>query len=837
MWTTGLAVVLLAYIPGALTFRLPFAHRERRASLRAEERLFWYVVVSVVITSLGALILAAFGSYRFDRLLWINGALSAALALVGRGRLRLSPEAPAPGWTALIPATIVGVSLFVVFYVPPSEYVMGGRDPGVYLNEGIQIAQHGTFTVAESVVESVPRQVRHLFFRDFSQPSYFSSRFMGFFLLDPDQGTVTGQFPHLYPVWIAIGYGINGLSGARHVIGLWAILGVVAVYFSGAWLLGRPAAAVGSLLLVFHVAQVWYSRYPNAEMPMQALLFAGMLAFGRGHVEDNRFFAPLAAILVTLALFAHLTAVLAVGALFGASLLGALDGHRPRLAFLVPLLVGFAAAATYYVMVLPHYLSVPLSWVSHLQPPHLALIALGLAAGMGTLWAARTDRRRLMLRRWVPRSFLAALLVLAGYAYFLRAPGPGLGRTDAASLRTFTEFYLTPLGLIAALLGLAVVVHRAFWRGLGFLLTLAIYACFFFFKLRIIPEHFWTARRFLAVVIPAALLLIGAAALLPSSLRLPSRSDRRSVRAVLYGVSVVVVIFFGQQYLTATQPILTHVEYAGLIPRLEALAARFEETDLLLVESRRASDMHVLATPLAYIYGRNVLVLASPRPNGRTFLQFLQWAKGHYRRVFFMGGGGTLVLSRSITAVPIASERFQIPEYEQPRRTYPRGVRHKEFDFGVYELRPERVSVETFDLDVGTMDDLFVRRFHAKERHSSGTSFRWTRSLSLVAIMGVSPEKRVLTLWLNDGGRPDHLPPATAALYLNDRLLGTVIATSAFEPHRVEVPVDLAEELAASEIAGELRIESSTWNPGQILGVSDRRDVGVMVDRITLDAP
>ena len=58
-----------------------------------------------------------------------------------------------------------------------------------------------------------------------------------------------------------------------------------------------------------------------------------------------------------------------------------------------------------------------------------------------------------------------------------------------------------------------------------------------------------------------------------------------------------------------------HVEYAGVIAKLEGLAAKATDRDLLVVESRNASDTHVLALPLAYIYARNVLVLNSPRPD------------------------------------------------------------------------------------------------------------------------------------------------------------------------------------------------------------------------------
>ena len=56
---------------------------------------------------------------------------------------------------------------------------------------------------------------------------------MGFFIKDPDAGAVVGQFPHLFPASIAIGYGLDGLTGARRTVGVWAILGMLAVYFAG----------------------------------------------------------------------------------------------------------------------------------------------------------------------------------------------------------------------------------------------------------------------------------------------------------------------------------------------------------------------------------------------------------------------------------------------------------------------------------------------------------------------------------------------------------------------------------------------------------------------------
>ena len=255
MWSTALSVLLVAYIPGALVFRLPIARREDRAGLAAEERLFWSIVISLALTSIVGLGLAAAGWYQFDRLLWIDGALSGTLAVVVRGRLRLPPTAPRPGWTAGVAAGLVTLAISIIFHVPPAEYVMGGKDPGTYMNEGIQIAQRGTLIYADPLVASIPPESLGLFMLEASRgrravrrdgATYHSRRFMGFYLLDPDQGTVLGQFPHLLPVWIAVGYGTNGLTGARYVVSLASILAIMAVYFCGGWLVGRCGRCLSS---------------------------------------------------------------------------------------------------------------------------------------------------------------------------------------------------------------------------------------------------------------------------------------------------------------------------------------------------------------------------------------------------------------------------------------------------------------------------------------------------------------------------------------------------------------------------------------------------------------
>ncbi|HJN93462.1 MAG TPA: hypothetical protein QGF05_12170, partial [Dehalococcoidia bacterium] len=177
------------------------------------------------------------------------------------------------------------------------------------------------------------------------------------------------------------------------------------------------------------------------------------------------------------------------------------------------------------------------------------------------------------------------------------------------------------------------------------------------------------------------------------------------------------------------------------------------------------------------------------------------------------------------------SDRFQVPEYHAPRNRYPEGVRHKEFDFGVYRFVEPRPDAAWFSLDVGTMDDLHVVRFHAKEVMEPYT-FRWSRDVSYVSIQGIREDSQIVVLWLNDGGRPDGIEPAHVTVSLNDRLLGQASVSEGFRPYTFAMPADLAAAAASDDEPARLMIVTNTWNPGDVLGVPDDRQLGVMVDRV-----
>jgi hypothetical protein len=287
-------------------------------------------------------------------------------------------------------------------------------------------------------------------------------------------------------------------------------------------------------------------------------------------------------------------------------------------------------------------------------------------------------------------------------------------------------------------------------------------------------------------------------------------------------------------YARAAAPVARHIEYDGVIAHVERLAARIGDDDLLIVESRDAgSDVHVLGLPLAYIYARNVLVLSTATPDKPTFAAFLDRMRARYRRVLFLGGGGTDLLSSRWSVTPIVSERFGVPEYESAKNAYPRTAERKDFEYSLYEFGPPQPPPAETTLDVGVNDDLNVIRFHAKET-TEGRTFRWSQRQSFLIVNHLRAGDRTLALWMSDGGRPPAAPPAVVQILTGARAIGTVTVGHGFREYDVEIPPDVAAAAAASGEPVWITLRTETWNPLRVLGTPDPRELGVMVDRVAI---
>ena len=823
-----LAVLLVTYAPGALIFRAPMAERDRRAALAAEERVFWHLILSVAWSLTIVLLLAAAGAYTLNRLVLANALACVAIVVRWRGRLRFGGTATRPGWTFPLALALVGLGVWRFF--PPAEYLIGGKDPGTYMNEGFQIAKRGGFVVRDETIAAVPPPVLDLFFTRNPNVDYYDARFMGFFLRDPATGETVGQLPHLYPASIAIAFDLGGVAAALRITGWWAVLGLLAVYLAGARLIGPLAAFAAAALLGLHLMQVWWARYPNAEIVMQALTFAAMLAFARAHRDEDAFFVPVAGWLFGLLPFARLESIVVIAAVVGAIVLvWIVERRAPARSFVISAIAGIGLAVWYYSGPLSAY-----SWdtFQFLTKVPVWLVLLGGAGAAACvvllMWARRNSGERATAA--VPIVLIGSVLALAAYAWFFRTAAGTLTDYNAHALRAITDVYLLRPALVAALIGFVLVVGQRFWRAPALVLAVTVFTIFVCYKIRIVPEHFWLSRRVLPIMLPGVLLFAAAAAL-------GGFWGGGLIRATAIRIAGGLFVFWlAVQYAVAAAPVAAHVEYAGLRRYLVTLAAHVGDRDLLIVESRdvTGSDNHVFAAPLAYLYDRHVLVLESPVPDKQMLEAFLADAARTYDRVLFLGGGGTNLLSRRIAATPIADARVKLPEYEvTPWQTAPDEVRRKDFDYSLYQLSLAEASTTAFTLDVGFQDDLHVVRFHAKEL-SDDRTIRWTGPQSFVAVPGLSGAERTVSLVMHDGGRPERAGAAIVDVAFDGQPLGTITVASGFQTYTLALPADAARRAGSRDDPAQLLFRSRVWVPQQVLGGSDNRELGVMIDKIEI---
>jgi hypothetical protein len=328
------------------------------------------------------------------------------------------------------------------------------------------------------------------------------------------------------------------------------------------------------------------------------------------------------------------------------------------------------------------------------------------------------------------------------------------------------------------------------------------------------------------------LLFAGAAAFYPPSRAM--RGWRGWLACGRQAAGAAVLVAAGWHFVQQTRPILSHVEYADLIPRLEAVAAQIHDDDLVIIESRGASDVHVLGLPLAYIYAKNVLVLGTDLPKAADVTRFVSWATQRFSRVLYMGGGGSRLLNRTLDAQVLGEEVIRVPEYERSWDHFPAASRWKSFVFTLFRLVPFGQPPAVARVDVGVADELAVTGFYTRERDSA-SRFRWTSKRSSISLRLPANPVSTLILWMGNGGRPAGAPPARVAVFAGDRQLGSVlVTTSSMRAYEFPLPPEAVDEAAEGEGFLLVRLETPTWNPRDTLGTVDDRNLGVMVTRVEL---
>ena len=740
----------------------------------------------------------------------VLGAIGWAVVAAWLGLTR--PRLPAmPRVTGVRVGLLMGLIVVAVLYLAaPTDPIAGGRDMAVYTNHAIYMSHHGRLDIP---------------YPDGLHPDALPPGWVGFSGVYSTEPTLTVQFAHVYPAWLAQAFAAFGYGGLLRVNAVLALLSLLAFFALGRRFVPESIAALATLFLAFNAGQVWVVRNTLTEPMTQLFAVTGVLLLTTLHPDRPRAAAVWAGVAFGMTALVRLDSLVLLPLLMVghtvASLL-ARDGHfgARTIVFYAAALPVFAVAVAYYVAFSRPYI------IDHLP----AVLPIGAATAVAVLLfaASRHSRIRVLATRVLPatRTLVVAsvvVLLLAAYGYLIRpriAPFDLLPVETPVPIRSHVEdamrnlaAYVTPIvlwmAIVAWVVAMAVAVRRRMTFLLPGLIAVGGFSAMYFWNQAITPDHFWAIRRFMPIIMPATILLAAGLGWM-----IVSRMPRRW-RPVLIGVAAVALA--AQSYRIGT-PMYFVAERSGVYAAIEEFAADLP-TDQMLLGPLNRTDIHRLGTALFMSFDRPVLAVSYEADGGRDeLLSRLRGASPSHPVLAIASGDRIEWLEGEVMAS--VSRQFEV--MSPTVRPVPQSVANRDLRFALVRV----TGLNTLDSELGPARHWLVDETGFHNTEAEGTA-RWTDGNAVLNVPVPEDERpdrlAIDLLWTGPLG-------ATVQIYYDGHSLFDGYVPSGEWQRTFSLPASVGTGGEA-----EIRLESSTFVPVDVMeGSSDERTLGIMVRGLRL---
>ncbi|HXQ20690.1 MAG TPA: hypothetical protein VN812_03390 [Candidatus Acidoferrales bacterium] len=434
-----------------------------------------------------------------------------------QGQRESAAPHPTPTWDAGAiwnGVLAVGLLLAAVLYLAfPSESIYGGRDEGVYSTHAVYMAHHGKLDVPYPWPADAA--------------AMFSDVWVGFPGYYKTANTMTPQFGHLFPVWLAQAFASLGAGGLFHLNALFTWLAVAVFYGLCRMVLPQPAAVVAALFFALNPGELWMARITLSEMLTQLFVWSGLLLLLQALKDGQTATARWAGACLGLSAFVRFDSLLLMPLLVLGHAAQAVTAPEPEsadaagrpsvwAALYQTAVPTFALAFAYFWIFSAPYLA---------ERPYLGKLAAALTVSVVILGIALTSAAKIVRPLISSTAFLIALGIalsaVAAYAYWIRPlaagpaqlqyrwPGYSLDVTHDYSRNTFRDLaqYLSPPVTWAALGGWFVTLWKRLRHGGNhyFIVALVLIAASSVVYMQTTfntADHLWAVRRFIPIIIP-----------------------------------------------------------------------------------------------------------------------------------------------------------------------------------------------------------------------------------------------------------------------------------------------------------------------------------------------
>jgi len=470
----------------------------------------------IIVLSFLSLVLVIFNQYSLKNILiflvllcimLFIYAFKAGLAGLNIGRLKFNLD-----FKNIIVAIIL-LALIGLYMGFPTQYILGGRDPGLYLNFGVHIAQTGGLNLNDPLLNEL-----HVILGDslrLGYPGIYSGFARG---LTEDPATLIPQFMHLFPALIANGYSLFGMEGLLRFNGFIGVLLVLVIYFFTKRISNQYAAIIAAIVVALNPAQIWNVRITLTETFSALIYFTALILLVIAYKKDSRLLFSLS------------------GLIFGIGCFNRVDSYILGIAVLMVAAASFLCnkkifmyfCITYFIceilsILYGYYYSYPYFYdlwtrgmLFKLFLLHIVALIIFLMAYVFAKFKLLTDFDISLLRSEKLHKYIIYLGIFFLIFLYLIRPAISVyifnvSPDDYNYFKAFSfvqfSWYMPLFITMFSVFGLFVLLKDMQKGYLLFLIAGFIAVAGYFYDPSITPDHIWASRRWVSISMPTLAIL------------------------------------------------------------------------------------------------------------------------------------------------------------------------------------------------------------------------------------------------------------------------------------------------------------------------------------------
>jgi hypothetical protein len=687
----------------------------------------------------------------------------------------------------------------------------------------------------------------------------------GIYFKNNTENVITGQFLPGFPVWLAISFGLLGLKAFLIITPIIGILGLIALYLLGTELYNRTAGLIASSLLAINTLYLWFTRQPLSEIMANFILIGGIyfaLLYIKERIElysiisaasfGVLFLVRMDSILLLIPLSMLLIYFRTEEELKKAKLLFAVITGSFFILSIITLLVHYT---NYFHLLSLYFLDLDLgSYQDRLAAEifrinHLIKLLIVVAATALYIYVykrAPAISRKFALwktkAKYLKIALTGILTSIIVFQFYIRPSLPFKFMSPQANSARRLAWYFLPLDWIGLsdkpmynneyrflidifILIFSISLIYTFYkiknfRHLFVFTIFIVYAVVYFRNLFTVPYHYWLNRRFIVIILPFILLALG------NMLSKMLRSGR-----LLQIASMTIVCFLVISFIGGFSLIARHHELDGSIRQIDYIAENLDDDSLYIMDASRGLQYHLIALPLKYIYGKNIVLFEPGDENNRRLGKLIPKLKEHFSNIYYCSGERDSLPSlpyslRQRSWAELLVRRFETTTNIDHRPPYK--VMDMRISLQVFHLTSEsRITEMSSMLDFGSgREDFLGGGFYNAEISDSG-SLRWTMDqFSFYA----APSKNRGSIRISmSNGRPHNLKPPRVSFSIGNEKLNEFYVLQEKREYIINLPEKYLQDKPIL-----IKGTSDIWMPREAGVNLDVRELGVIIYNATL---